>query len=64
MPKFLEEKLKKQYPDNPSAVYGTMNKMGYMAGSKETAKGKLAEKKHENLLKRGRSAKVKDGRDH
>ncbi len=61
MPKFLEEKLKKQYPDNPSAVYGTMNKMGYMVGNKETAKGKMAEKKHENLLKSGRSAKVKKG---
>lgn len=47
MPKFLEEKLKKEYPDNPGAVYGTMNKLGYMKGSKETAKGRRAEKKHE-----------------
>ena len=45
-PKFLEEKLKKEYGDNPGAVYGTMNKLGYMKGSKETAKGRKAEKKH------------------
>lgn len=48
MPKFLEKKLKKEYPGNPGAVYGTMNKMGYMKGSKETAKGKAAESKHES----------------
>ena len=47
MPKFLEEKLKKEYPNNPSAVYGTMNKLGFMHGSKETAKGRAAEAKHE-----------------
>lgn len=46
MPKFLEKKLKKQYPGNPGAVYGTMNKLGFMHGNKETAKGKKAEKKH------------------
>lgn len=27
MPKALEQKLKKEYPDNPHAVYGTMNKI-------------------------------------
>lgn len=47
MPKFLEQKLKKEYPNNPGAVYGTMNKIGAMKGSKETAKGKAMEKKHE-----------------
>ncbi len=46
MPQFLEQKLKKEYPNNPGAVYGTMNKLGYMKGNKETKKGKLAEKKH------------------
>lgn len=45
-PKFLEEKLKKEYPNNPSAVYGTMNKMGAMHGNKETAKGRSMEAKH------------------
>lgn len=47
MPKFLEEKLKKEYPNNPSAVYGTMNKLGAMRGNKETAKGRAMEAKHE-----------------
>lgn len=47
MPKFLEKKLKEEYGDNPHAIYGTMNKIGAMKGSKETAKGKRMEKKHE-----------------
>jgi hypothetical protein len=51
MPKFLEEKLKKEYPNNPGAVYGTMNKLGYMKGNKETKKGRVAEKKH-NMAKK------------
>lgn len=46
MPAFLERKLKKQYPNNPSAVYGTLNKIGAMKGNKETAKGKMMERKH------------------
>ena len=46
MPKFLEKKLKAEYGNNPAAIYGTMNKLGYMKGNKETAKGKAAEKKH------------------
>jgi len=48
MPKFLEKKLKAEYGDNPSAIYGTMNKLGFMKGSKVTSKGKEAEKKHRN----------------
>lgn len=47
MPKFLERKLAAEYPGNPSAVYGTLNKLGYMHGNKETAAGKAAEKKHD-----------------
>ena len=46
MPKFLEEKLKKEYGNNPHAIYGTLNKIGAMKGSKETAKGRNMEKKH------------------
>ena len=46
MPKFLEAKLKKEYPNNPHAVYGTMNAIGAMHGNKETAKGAAMEKKH------------------
>ena len=52
MPKFLEEKLKREYPNNPSAVYGTMNAIGAMRGNKETAKGREMEKKHEAHMKK------------
>lgn len=52
MPKFLEEKLKKEYGGNKDAIYGTMNKLGYMHGNKETAKGKAAGKKHAKKAKR------------
>lgn len=51
MPAFLEDKLKREYGNNPRAIYGTMNKLGYMRGSKETAKGRAAQKKHVNKLK-------------
>lgn len=44
-PKFLEEKLKKEYDNNKHAIYGTLNKLGYMKGSKETAKGRALDKK-------------------
>lgn len=47
MPKFLEAKLKAEYPGNPSAVYGTMNKLGVMKGNQETPKGKALQAKHE-----------------
>lgn len=47
MPKFLESKLKSQYPDNNAAVYGTMNNLGYMKGNKETPAGAAAQKKHD-----------------
>ncbi len=46
MPKFLEDKLKAEYPNNPGAVYGTMNAIGAMHGNKETAKGKAMDKTH------------------
>lgn len=46
MPAFLEQKLKKEYGDNPHAIYGTMNSLGVMHGNKETAKGRREEKKH------------------
>jgi hypothetical protein len=46
MPAFLEAKLKKEYPNNPKAVYGTMNRIGAMKGNKETKKGKRMEAKH------------------
>lgn len=52
MPAFLEAKLKQTYPGNDSAVYGTLNKLGYMHGSKETAAGAAAQAKHERDSKK------------
>ena len=46
MPKFLEDKLRAEYGNNPHAIYGTMNKIGAMRGNKESAKGRRMEKKH------------------
>jgi hypothetical protein len=54
MPKFLEDKLKAEYPGNPRAVYGTMNKIGAMRGNKITAKGKAMERKHAADARKGR----------
>ena len=51
MPKFLEHKLEKEYGKNNPIVYKTMNKLGYMKGNEETAKGRRAEKKHEAKTK-------------
>lgn len=47
MPRFLEEKLKKQYGKNSTIPYKVMNKIGAMRGNKETAKGRAMELKHE-----------------
>lgn len=46
MPKFLEDKLKKEYGANSSIPYKIMNSRGFMRGSKVTAKGKAIEVKH------------------
>lgn len=61
MPKALHDKLKRQYPNNPKAVYGTMAKMGYKPGSAKnkaaSRKGSMAKKRYDtvvaNLSKRG-----------
>jgi hypothetical protein len=47
MPAFLEKKLKAEYPGNNRAVYGTMNKLGAMKGSKETPKGARMQAQHD-----------------
>lgn len=47
MPKFLEQRLRAEYGNNSHAIYGTMNKIGAMQGSKETAKGREMERKHD-----------------
>lgn len=54
MPLFLENKLKAQYPNNPGAVYGTLNKLGMMHGNKVTAKGKAIQAKHDRKLAAGK----------
>ena len=57
MPRFLEEKLRKEYGDNPHAIYGTLNKLGAMRGNKETPKGRRMEAKHmRDMLKKGKRA--------
>ena len=40
----VEDKLKREYPGNPGAVFGTLNKIGLKRGSKTTAKGMKAAK--------------------
>jgi hypothetical protein len=40
----VEGKLKKEYGSDKGAIYGTLNKIGLMKGSKTTAKGKRAAK--------------------
>ena len=54
MPAFLEARLKKAAADKGFSgkradryVYGTMNNLGAMRGSKETTKGKRMQKKHD-----------------
>jgi len=54
MPKFLEEKLEKEYGKGNPRVYKTMNAIGAMRGNKETAKGRAMEKKHERDKKAGK----------
>lgn len=41
----VEDKLKREYPGNPGAVYGTLNKAGLMRGNRVTAKGRKAASK-------------------
>jgi hypothetical protein len=50
MPKFLEQKLKAEYPGNAHAVYGTLNAIGAMHGNKETAKGRAMQAKHDRKV--------------
>lgn len=46
MPKFLEDKLKKQYGEKSDVPYKIMNSIGAMRGNKETAKGAAMDRKH------------------
>ena len=54
MPKFLEDELRraakkagKSGKEADRYIYGAMNNMGAMHGSKETPKGEAMERKHE-----------------
>lgn len=46
MPKFLEDKLKREYGAGSKVPYKVMNALGVMRGNKETAKGRAMAKKH------------------
>lgn len=58
MPKFLEDKLKREYGANSDIPFKVMNSMGAMRGNKETTKGRAMQRKHDAmrkaLAKRGR----------
>jgi hypothetical protein len=41
----VEDKLKREYGSNKSAIYGTLNKVGLMRGNKATAKGRAPARK-------------------
>jgi hypothetical protein len=56
MPKFLEKKLAARYGKGSPAIYKIMNKLGYMRGSRETTKGRAAQRKHTQHAARPRSA--------
>lgn len=56
MPKFLEAKLKAEYPNNPRAVFGTLNDLGAMRGNKETARGRAMQAKHNRDMARGKAS--------
>ena len=49
MPAFLEKKLKTEYGADSKIQYKVMNKLGYMRGNKETAKGAAAQAKHDRV---------------
>ena len=51
MPEFLKRKLKQQYGAKNDIPYKVMNKLGYMRGSEETAKGKQAQIQHEMKMR-------------
>lgn len=58
MPDFLERKLRREYGDNPRAIYGTMNRIGAMRGNRETGKGRDMERKHKTDVRSARKAGI------
>lgn len=68
MPKFLERELRRQAAKKgfkgkkaDQYVYGAMNNLGAMYGSKETAKGREMEEKHEDKMKMKSAAPADHG---
>jgi len=51
MPKFLEQKLKAEYGQSSKIPYMVMNKLGAMHGNKETAKGRMMQRKHDKKVR-------------
>jgi hypothetical protein len=54
MPKFLERKLKREYGSDSATPFKVMNALGYMRGSKETAAGREASRKHRSDVRTAR----------
>ena len=52
MPKFLIDKLKAEYGADSKVPYKVANSIGAMRGSKETAKGRAMEKKHQAKMRK------------
>lgn len=50
-PKFLENKLKKEYGAKSKTPYKIMNSIGAMKGNKKTPKGKAMEKMHKTKVR-------------
>lgn len=47
----MEHILRKEYGSNKHAIYGTLNKLGLMRGSRVTAKGKRRRKKRRTAIR-------------
>lgn len=59
MPKFLLDKLKREYGADSKIPYAVANSLGAMKGSKETPLGRRMEAKHEAKMSGRSSAKKK-----
>lgn len=67
MPAFLEAKLKQKAAEKGFSgkraaryVYGTLNNIGAMRGSKETSKGKRMQEKHSTEVKHEKMRKLSE----
>ena len=63
MPEFLLDILKREYGADSKIPYAVANAKGYMRGSKETAKGRALQKKHDQDMARGAAKKAKAKRN-